>query len=350
MLRFAIDVREACRARKTGKGQWINGFVSELLKRNIECILFTDESLPQDWEDNKLEVIKLPKGFSWHLRVVKILKKRSDIDYYISPTSFIVPSILGTHVRTIPIIHDLIAFRCEPHDRRAKLIERLLLGRTLKNSSKIFTVSEQTKKDLLARFKFLEPKDVTSIFAGPLRAKPPLSEPDNRTILCVGTLCPRKNQLRLIHAFKKLPESLRTQWRLILAGGRGWNDGKILKAVHDTPGVKWKGHVADDEYEELLRKATVLALPSLYEGFGLQVLDALQRGIPLLLSDRGSLPEVAGEAAHYINPESISSISEGLETLLTSETQRESLRKLGIEQAQKFSWKRTVDFFLGAIH
>lgn len=137
--------------------------------------------------------------------------------------------------------------------------------------------------------------------------------------------------------------------QLILAGGRGWHDDDIVKKACETPGVRWLGHVSGEKYRELLESATIFALPSLYEGFGLPVLDAMKAGVPVVISDRGSLREVAGDAAVYIDPEDVDSIAKGLSRLLNDEQLRSELWKKGHTQATKFSWERTVDIFLKAI-
>ena len=265
---------------------------------------------------------------------------------YVSPTSYIVPAIIGSSVPCIPIVHDLIAFLDEPHERRARWIERLTLGRAVKHAAHICTLSDATTKDLRERFPALSPERVTTIGAGPRRAEVAMNTPDNATILCVGTLCPRKNQERLIQAYARLPDALRRTYGLVLAGGHGWQDDGILRLARSTPGVLWANYVTDAEYERLLGSCTIFVLPSLYEGFGLTVLDALQRGTPVLTSDRGSLREVAGDAAVTVDPESIASIAEGLERLLRDSALRLSLRERGPAQARLFSWKKTAEKFI----
>ncbi|KKW37201.1 hypothetical protein A2454_06770 [Candidatus Peribacteria bacterium RIFOXYC2_FULL_55_14] len=348
-MKFAIDVREACREKRTGKGQWVYGFVSELLRRGHEVLLFTDSALPSEWEEHSPRKSVLPSGLRWHRRAVASLRKRSDYDLYISPTSYIVPFLARSSVPFVPVVHDLIAFRHEPHERKATMIERLTLQRTLKYAKHICAVSESTKSDLLERFRFLDPKDITVIYAGPMVAEPLFNQPDHHTILCAATLCPRKNQLRLIHAYSSLPKTLRDQYRLLLVGSRGWKNRKILDAAERTPGVEWRGFVSPEEYNALLSTCDILALPSLYEGFGMQVLDALQRGIPVLTSSRGSLPEVTGECAVLVDPESTEAIAEGLQRLLKSRDLQANLRLSGPSRAAHFSWKRTVDYFLAAV-
>ena len=341
-MKLFIDAREAYAQKKAGKGQWTKGFVDELARRDLDLTVLTHSRNPKEGS------VSFSGNLGWHFKASRYTKQ-SSADLYISPTSFIVPVLLGTSVPYIPIIHDLIAYHKEPHEKRAKCIERLLLKRTIMNAQRVCTVSEATRSDLLQRFPRLSPSSVTSIYAGPMRENMPQSIPDNKTILCVGTLCPRKNQERLIKAYAALPEALRSQYQLILVGARGWDDAEILRLARITDGVQWKDYVSDDEYQALLSTATVFAYPSLYEGFGMQVLDAMQRGIPVLTSDRGSLKEVVGDTAMIVDPESIPSITRGLHALLESHDQRQLFSSKGPIQAKKFTWQKTVDAFLEAI-
>ncbi len=110
--------------------------------------------------------------------------------------------------------------------------------------------------------------------------------------------------------------------------------------------MRWQPYVPDEIYEQLLHTCTLFALPSLYEGFGMQILDALQRGIPVLTTNRGSLAEVAGAAACIVDPESVPSIAAGIEKILRNRDYRNELRRAGPEAAQRYSWARTADLFL----
>jgi len=109
------------------------------------------------------------------------------------------------------------------------------------------------------------------------------------------------------------------------------------------------GYVPEEQYRALLQSSTVLAFPSLYEGFGLPVLDALQRGIPVLTTERGSIPEVSGTCCVTVNPESVDSIRDGLRVILTNSHLRDRLRSCGPAQAARFSWDRTAERLLEAV-
>lgn len=348
-MHLALDVREACDAHRTGKGQWTYGFVSELLTRHHECTLFSDCPLPSEWtkaSDRTHVQILREKGLAWHFAVAKLLLKNESIDAYVSPASYIVPFLLAKKKKCIPVVHDLIAFRSEPHDNKATFIERLTLKRTVRHAAHILTVSETTKYDLLAKFPAVS--SVTPIFAGPIHAHSASSH-KGKTIVCVGTLSPRKNQLRLIQAYARLSGAVKKEHPLVLVGRRGWNDDEIVKLASKTPGVEWKQYLSDAEVEKLLEDTAVFAFPTLYEGFGLPVLDALRRGIPVLTSDRGSVKEVAGDVAVFIDPEHVSSIHDGLSTLLADAALRKRLQTDGPKRAELFSWKRTVDLFESAL-
>ncbi len=117
--------------------------------------------------------------------------------------------------------------------------------------------------------------------------------------------------------------------------------------TQQTPGVEWRGYVNASGYESLLHTCTAFALPSLYEGFGMQILDAMQRGIPILTSNRGSLREVAEGAALIVDPDDVASIAKGLERLLREAGLRADLSEKARQRAELYSWRRTVDLFLG---
>lgn len=347
-MHLGIDVREACRPVRAGKAQWTYGVVSELLTRGIPVTLFSDAPVPESWVHHAHVTVRiLPAGLTWHWRVASLLKSRkTPVTQYVSPTSYLVPFLLGRNFPHNPVVHDLIAFRGEPHDSKATLLERITLRRAMRTASHIFTVSRSTTHDLCVQIPDLQAKKITPVFAGPMREHPLARRPDGKTILCIATLCPRKNQANLVRAYAALPVELRAKHTLVLCGGRGWHDDDILDLVKDTDGASWRGQVDDKTYQELLATCEVFALPSRYEGFGMQILDALQSAVPVLTSARGSLQEVAGDAALMVDPEDVSSITRGLEKLLNDPALRTSLATKGPVQAAQFSWKRTADLVL----
>ncbi len=348
VMRIWIDGRSACKAQKTGKGQWTLRLVEHLFDRLPLTVCMDDGEIPLQWKGHENCIQRFASGPGWHWDIVKTLKQERGM--YLSPTSFLVPAIAAASIPCIPVIHDLIAFQREPHQWKAKIIERCTLPRALRHSRHILALSTSTRNDLLARFPHeIGSTPVTTVYSGPMEDSPLPSEDDHRTILCPATLCPRKNQLRLIRAYAALPAHIRSQYRLLLIGARGWHDGDILREIHSTEGVEWKGYVPDSAYAHILRTASILAYPSLYEGFGLPVLDAMQRGIPVLTSTRGSLQEIAGTSAVLIDPESVEDMTKGLLRLTTDGDLRSRLRLSGPQQATRFTWQSTANRVLDAV-
>jgi glycosyltransferase involved in cell wall biosynthesis len=159
-------------------------------------------------------------------------------------------------------------------------------------------------------------------------------------LLYLGTLQPRKNLIRLVEAFALL-QPLSVDLRLVLAGKRGWHCDDLTARVRSlglSGRVVFPGYVDDDDKAALISGATALVYPSLYEGFGLPVLEAMACGTPVLTSNVSSLPEVAGDAALLVNPLDVDDISAGMSRLITDADLRRSLVIEGYAQVRKFSW------------
>ncbi len=350
-MKLGIDIREACRKNPAGKGRWTLGFVLELLQSNSDVVLYTDTDLPSCLKKaSKHADVRLisKRGLLWHIAVARDVLRDASIDAYVSTVSYIVPCIIRRKKPVITIVHDLIAFRDERHDKRSTFIERMTAPIACRNSALICTVSDTTAADLRSTFGNLA-SDIIPIYAG--SSIPVVSHPTkgHGPVLSVGTLCPRKNQLRLIQAHALLPQELRKNHPLVLVGGRGWDDQDIVDAAATTDHVQWKKYVSDDERDALLRDAVVFALPSLYEGFGLPVLEAFCMGVPVLTSDKGSLKEIAADAALTVNPLEPSSIARGLEQLLLDADLRQTFASKGLKRAHDFTWKKTIDLFQNAL-
>ncbi len=238
-------------------------------------------------------------------------------------------------------VHDL-AFRLRPAE--VPWQQRLYLGRllppALKQAAAILVPSVTTQRDLLrsglardleARVHLVpEGPGLAGVEPGPLPAG---LEPG--FILAVGTIEPRKNYRRLLAAYRRLADPP----ALVIAGKPGWAFGDTLDLLRAEPRVRLLGHVDDQTLLSLYRSAAVLAFPSLYEGFGLPLLEAMTHGLPALIGSGGALQELAGAAALAVNPESEVAIAEGLARLLNDAAVREDLARRGRARAAHFSWR-----------
>jgi alpha-1,3-rhamnosyl/mannosyltransferase len=168
---------------------------------------------------------------------------------------------------------------------------------------------------------------------------------DGDFVLAVGTLEPRKNLRRLLAAYEGLPEDVRRRIPLVIVGGESWREEDLAETIASRPGlatVRILRRVGDGDLVGLYNTATVFAYPSLAEGFGLPVAEAMACRAPVLTSSRSSLPEVAGDAAQLVDPEDVDDIRRGLVELLADPELRRTMRDRGLEQAASFSWQRTA--------
>ncbi len=243
-------------------------------------------------------------------------------------------------------VYDL-AFRLRPAEvpwqQRAYLGS--VLGPALRQAAAVLVISETTRDDLLNCYPLagvekkvvVLPLGVTpSVPAGRLPAG---LEPGY--ILAVGTVEPRKNYPRLLAAYRQLRDRLNAP-PLVIAGRPGWAYGDTLLQIGAEPGVRYLGHVDEATLTALYESAAVLAFPSLYEGFGLPLLEAMAHGVPSVVSAVGALPGLANGAAILVDPEDVSSIAGGLERLLADPTLREKLGDEGRRRAADFSWARAA--------
>lgn len=233
-----------------------------------------------------------------------------------------------------------------------------------KNATRLIAVSHATKRDLIERYQ-VQSEKIDVVYEGidteffkpgseeevnSVRAKYGLSK---NYIFFLGTIQPRKNLQRLISAFaRNVRSGAAADFELVIAGGRGWLD----KGIYSAPTkeavanqVKFIGRVPDEDLPALYTGATFFAYPSLFEGFGLPVLEAFGCSTPVLTSKTTSLPEVAGEAAFLVNPDSVEDIEVGIRQLLDSDSLRKKLIKAGSDQVKKFSWEKTAEQTLAVL-
>ncbi len=242
------------------------------------------------------------------------------------------------------LVHDL-AFRIRPEEvpwqQRAYLGS--LLPPALRRAALVLTPSEATRRDVLEHYPL--PGLESRVHAIGLGGRPAGVTSPGRLpgglepgfLLAVGTVEPRKNYHGLLVAYRLL-KTRGVNVPLVIAGGPGWGYGELPQRLALEPGVRLLGHVDDVALQALYRNASALAYPSFYEGFGLPLLEALEAGLPALVSNTGSLPEVAGGAALTVDPRQPEEIAAGLERLLTDSDLRRRLSVAGRARAEHYTW------------
>jgi glycosyltransferase involved in cell wall biosynthesis len=163
--------------------------------------------------------------------------------------------------------------------------------------------------------------------------------------LCVATIEPRKNISTLVHAYAALPERLRNRYPLVLAGARGWQSGNIHKLIelHSRNGwLRYLGYVPESELPSLFAGARGFIYPSLYEGFGLPVVEAMASGLPIVTSRTSSLPEITQSAALLVNPEDVDELIAAISKMLEDRDWRTDAVAKSLQAAGRYSWSETV--------
>lgn len=244
-------------------------------------------------------------------------------------------------------VHDL-AFKIRPGEvpwqQRAYM--GTILGPALRGAAAVLVPSESTKKDLLERYTIPGLESRVFVIQEGLPPEAPAGPlPDGIQpgfILAVGTVEPRKNYPRLLDAFRTLRRRRPGVPQLVIAGRPGWAYGDTLQRIAAEPGVRYLGHVDEPTLTALYESASVLAFPSLYEGFGLPLLEAMARGVPAVVGAAGALPELALGAAIAVKADDVDAIAGALERLLADSRLREKLGEEGRRRAAGFTWTRAA--------
>jgi glycosyltransferase involved in cell wall biosynthesis len=264
------------------------------------------------------------------------------------PLTGIVPSVVT--------VHDL-AFVAHPEAFHAAKRRYLALMTRLSvhRARQVIAVSAHTKDDLVRHF-HVAPGKVTVIANAMDDRFHPATDPDalaqftrdhhlpERFILFVGTLEPRKNLRRLIEAFARIARA-DGEVALVIVGASGWMTSDLAPLVQRltlTDRIIFTGYVSDDELPLWYQSATTFCYPSLYEGFGLPVLEAMACGTPVVTSNTSSLPELTGDASSLVDPTDVAALADGLLALLTDAPRRAEMSRAGIERARGYSWERTA--------
>ncbi len=266
-----------------------------------------------------------------------------------------------TNVPLTATIHDMTCWLMpELHTPANVVADKAFADRTLKRAAGLIAVSENTKRDAVELLD-LDPDRVHVIYSG--IAEPFFStsaaavlrvaekyELKGPYILYVGTIEPRKNVDTLLDAYQQLPPSIRGDVKLVIAGPMGWASESTRRRLEESKnGVRYLGYIPEDDLPSLMVGATVFTYLSRYEGFGFPVAQSMACGVPVVVSNSSSLPEVAGDAGLLVDPESPAAVAATLDHLLTSAALRSDLSRRGRVRAEQFRWevcaRRSLDFF-----
>lgn len=361
-MRIAIDATRAI-TEQAGIGRYTRELIKKLLEidqKNQYLLIFSyfrrdpqKERLIQSFRrpNTQIKVLRLPgnlkeKLWTWPISWLNWTLKKANVFY---APSFLEVN-LGLKIPQVVTIYDLTTFLFPLH-RGLRISQRLNLRTKLacQKAKKIIAISRSTQKDLQDILK-IKPNKIKMIYPG----QTPFPQPASRLpanlksgsfLLSVGTIEPRKNLIGLFRAYALMPPAILEKYPLVLVGAKGWQTGEIFtafKALKLSGKVKFLGFVPDMVLAKLYQEAKAFIYPSLYEGFGFPVLEALSFSTPVITSNLSSLPEVAGKAAILVDPENPNLLSSSIMRLLEHQNEREKFIQLAKEQAQKFSWEKAA--------
>lgn len=351
-LLIGIDASRSVASQPTGTELYSRHLIEALLPRAPDHFFFRlyfNQPPPSalSTQHSAARIIPFPRLWT-HLRLsTEMILHHPDLLFV---PAHVLPIIHPR--RSVATVHDLgYLYFPEAHPPR----QRWYLDRSTRwhttTAAHLLADSAATRRDLIERY-HAQPDRITVAYPGLDPAVRRVADPAELArikakyhiagdyLLYLGTIQPRKNLQRLIAACasSRLPQVL------VLAGRQGWYADELLKQASDR--VKFIGYVEAADKNALLSGATAFVFPSLYEGFGFPALEAMACGVPVLCSNTSSLPEVAGDAAAFVNPLEVHDIARGLEEITTNEELRTTLIERGYQQAQKFTWQACADVVL----
>jgi glycosyltransferase involved in cell wall biosynthesis len=283
-----------------------------------------------------------------------LIKTRGDIALF--PNFVSLPTLQKT--KKVVVIHDL-AFADQPEFLQPSNLGflRRFVPKSLRSADLVVAVSQFTKKRITQHYKIpaekiivtpIPPEQPTTKIA----AKPSFELPP-RFILFISTLEPRKNFINLIKAYSLLPANVKNKYGLVLAGGMGWQAEKAMDLVRGLQSageaIYVTGYINDSDKTYLYQHASLLVMPSHYEGFGMPILEAMSYGVPTAVSDIEVFHETAAEATVYFDKDNPDDIAKSMAKILTSPQEQARLAKLGRERSKYFSWEANAHELMKAL-
>ncbi len=356
---IGIDASRAARAQRTGTETYALQVIQHLITLDTadQYRLYLQQPPPAGLFDSRssprveLRVIRTPRAWTHVGLSAEMMRAAPDVLFV---PAHVLP--IAHPCRSVVTIHDLghLYFR-DAHTRAQRLYLEWSTRFAVKHASRIIAVSHATKDDLVKLYGADE-RRIAVVYHGVDTPSPVQRErevrpaPDRigdavlrarfnlpqRYIISIGTLQPRKNYARLIEAVASLHGPT---VGLVIVGKVGWNADAIVEQAKRA-GVIVTGHIGDDEKFVLLQHATAFALPSLYEGFGMPILEAQAAGVPVITSNTSSCPEVASDGALLVDPLDTRAIADALRRVLDDEALRQSLIARGHANVANFSWQK----------
>lgn len=361
LMHIAIDASRATRAQRTGTENYARQLIERLVRAHPEVrwtLFFRDD--PQTWLADlpQVERVVLSAARLWTYAALTPALARLRPDIFWEPAHVLPPTAPLLDIPSLVTVHDL-GYEHFPaaHTTAQRLYLRWTTRYHALAATRIIADSEATRRDLIHFYGTPSAKITVVPLGVDHQQFQPVTDPTTlasvrqrymtgeRFILYVGTLQPRKNLNRLIRAFAEIASRF-PDVNLVLAGGKGWLSEE-LQSVVEQSGVAQRiiktGYVEERDLPALLSAAEIFAFPSLFEGFGLPVLEAMACGAPVITGNSSSLPEVAGNAAIQVDPTNTRYIATALALVLSQPALHAELRRRGLAHVAQFTWEQSAE-------
>lgn len=354
---IGIDASRTAKQFKTGTETYSTELIKALTKidRQNEYILYSPTSL-----DDKLP--NLPANF--HTKILPFGRLWTQIRLSWEFLTGDKPEVFFVPAHTLPLVmpkksvvtvHDL-GFKHFPelYSGTDLNYHNWALGHSVKNAAQIIAISEFTKRDLIKYFQ-IEPSKISVIYEGfdnktfhPSIAPDAPNAPVLPYLLFIGRLEEKKNIVGMLRAYEILRRNKRIGHQFILAGNPGFGYDKIEAELAKMPPAVRKdvilpGYISQEKYVDLLKNADILFFATFFEGFGLPPLEAMASGVPVVASNRTSIPEICDQAALLVDPEKPAEMAKALNRVINDNSLRQNLISRGLERAKLFSWQKCAE-------
>lgn len=380
-MKIGIDIRCLVEGRRTGVEEYTINLLENLFamdKKNKYVLFLSSFRRPdidlQNFKDHKnvsVRIFRCPNKLLnflfWYFNFPKIDRMLGGVDMLFFPN--IIFGAWSKDAKAVLTMHDLSFERYPETFSWKRRLWHVFInpGKLCRQADKIITVSQSSKNDIVDLYRVSEgkigviPSAVSEKFFVMDRNNSRLIEVKEKYglpykfILYLGTVEPRKNIVGIIRAYnqlRKISHPELEKYKLVIAGASGWKQKKIFNEIKKSPyrqDIILAGYICDEDKPALYNLASLFVYPSFFEGFGFPPLEAMNCGVPVIVSNISSLPEVVGGAGIMVDPDKPDEIFQAMREILLNRDLQEKLRKNGLEQAKKFNWKKTAREFLAAM-
>lgn len=363
-MKIAINTRFLLKDHLEGIGWFTHETVKRMVTQNKDCefVFLFDRAFDESfiYSDNITPKVVYPPArhpflwYTWFEWAVPYVLGKEKPDLFLSTDGY---CSLKTNIPTTLVIHDL-AFEHHPKDV-GDLVRKYYQHYTPKYAHKakrLATVSNYSKQDIVNQYG-ISPDKIDVVYNGCNEMYQPSSEliqketkqqytEGNPYFLYVGAMHPRKNILNLFKAFDAFKKTSPSNVKLLMVGRKAWGTAEIEEVYENMTFKKdviFTGRVSSIDLKNILGAALALTYIPYFEGFGIPIIESQYSNTPVITSDLTSMPEVAGNAAHLVNPFSIDSISNALLKVYQDEKYRQDLKKAGLENCQNYTWQKSAD-------